>query len=199
MRQPAVWLLMFARLLTDSVWYFLIFWMPKYLHDARGVEQTGLAVMWVVFLAADVGFLGGGFLSDRLVKRGAAPPASRVRVMLLAACLIPVSALVPFAPTLPLVLACAAGMALAHCIWLGNLSALVVDLIPQRTLATTFGFIAAGSAAGGIGMNAVVSWAVKSYDYDRVFYIMACLHPLALLLVWPLRKLASGREPDPSS
>jgi ACS family hexuronate transporter-like MFS transporter len=194
MRRPLVWRLMLARLLTDSVWYFYLFWMPKYLHDARGVEQTGLAIMWVIFLAADVGFLGGGFLSDRLVRRGLTPPASRVGLMAAAACLVPVSALVPFAPSLPFVLACASVVAMAHCAWLGNLSALVVDAIPARTLATTFGFIAAGSAAGGIAMNAVVSAAVQGYSYDRVFFLMACLHPLALLLVWPLRRSPASPE-----
>ena len=79
-------------------------------------------------------------------------------------------------------------VALAHCVWLGNLSTLVVDVVPRRTLATTFGFIGAGSAAGGILMNKLVVWAIGSYSYDRVFFVMACLHPLALLLVWPLRK-----------
>ena len=191
MAQPAVWLLMFARLLTDAVWYFYLFWMPKYLHDARGVSQQGLWVMVFIFLAADIGFLGGGFLSDRLVKRGASPAAGRVWVMLAAACLIPVSALVPFATSVGLVLACAAVVALAHCTWLGNLSTLVVDVVPRRTLATTFGFIGAGSAAGGILMNKLVVWAIASYTYDRVFFVMACLHPLALLLVWPLRKAAT--------
>jgi ACS family hexuronate transporter-like MFS transporter len=188
--RPAVWGLMLTRLMTDSTWYFYQFWMPTYLHDVRGVAQRDLWVMAFIFLAADIGFIGGGFLSDRLVKRGASPAAGRTWLMLAAACLIPVSALVPFAPSVPLVLACGAVVALAHCVWLGNLSTLVVDIVPQRTLATTFGFIGAGSAAGGILMNKLVVWAIGSYSYDRVFFVMACLHPLALLLVWRLRKSA---------
>jgi MFS transporter, ACS family, hexuronate transporter len=186
--QPAVWQLMCARLLTDGVWYFYLFWFPKYLHDSRGVSQAGLGILWVVFLASDFGFLSGGFLSDRLVGRGNIPSRSRVYLLIFAALLIPVSALVPLAPSVKWVLAAASVVAFAHCIWLGNLTALVVDLAPKPTLATAFGFIAAGSAAGGIIMNELVAWTVRSYSFDRAFIAMACLHPLALILVWSLRK-----------
>jgi ACS family hexuronate transporter-like MFS transporter len=64
----AVWALMLARLLTDPVWYFFQFWMPKYLHAERGFEQADLASMWMIYLAADVGFLGSGFISGRMIR-----------------------------------------------------------------------------------------------------------------------------------
>lgn len=196
LKERAVWQLMIARLLTDAVWYFYIFWMPKYLHDVRGVSQEGMGVMVFIFLAADAGFLGGGFLSDRLVKRGLSPRVSRVWLMALAACLVPASALIPSVAGLPLVLACAALVAFAHCTWLGNISTLVVDIIPSPRLATTFGLIAAGSAAGGIAMNSLVSGAVGTYSYAPAFYVMSCLHPLALLLIWPLRRAKQGPNRD---
>ena len=44
-------------------------------------------------------------------------------------------------------------------------------------------------------MNEVVSWAVRNYSYDLVFFLMACLHPLALLIVWGLRRLPSAIDP----
>lgn len=48
LRQPLVWLLMLARLITDPVWYFFQFWFPKYLREVRGLDQEGVAVMWVI-------------------------------------------------------------------------------------------------------------------------------------------------------
>jgi ACS family hexuronate transporter-like MFS transporter len=72
--------------------------------------------------------------------------------------------------------------------WLINLSSLVVDLVPQRSLATTFGVIAAGSSLGGMVMNWAVGRLVTNYSYAPAFLVMACVHPLALLLVWRLRK-----------
>jgi ACS family hexuronate transporter-like MFS transporter len=105
--------------------------------------------------------------------------------------------LVPQMESQVLLLVCGMIIAFAHMAWLINLSALVVDLIPQRSLATTFGVIAAGSAVGGIMMNWAVGRLVTDYSYGPAFLAMAVVHPLALLLVWPAargRAVARHRE-----
>jgi len=186
--QPFVWRLMLARMLTDPVWYFYQFWMPKYLHSTHRVDQSGLAIMWMVFLAADVGFLLSGFLAGRLIKRGTPPPAARLWIMLMSACLVPASLLVPSMQSVPAVIAVGMLVAYAHTAWLGNLTSLVVDITPRAILGTAFGVIACGSTLGGIFMNKSVAWFVDHRSYDDCFYIMACLHPLAILFVWKLRK-----------
>lgn len=188
LREPFVWRLMLARMLTDPVWYFYQFWMPKYLHTARAVDQKGLSIMWLVFLAADIGFLLSGFLSGRLIKRGSTPPSSRLKIMAISACLVPFSFTVPFAPTVSMVIAIAMLAAYAHTAWLASLTSLVVDITPKRILGTAFGVIACGSAAGGIFMNKLVAWFVANRSYDDCFYVMAMVHPLALLLIWGLRQ-----------
>lgn len=189
--RPEIWRLMGARLLTDPVWYFYQFWFAKYLHAERGLDQKSLVVTWVIFLAADLGTLGGGWFSGLLMKRrGLTPPASRLRIMLFAACLTPLSLFVPLAPALGLTLALGMAVVFAHLSWLINLSALVVDVVPERRLPTTFGFIAAGSSVGGLLMNAAVGHFVADYSYTPVFLVMAGLHPLALLLLWRLRRTA---------
>jgi len=63
--------------------------------------------------------------------------------------------------------------------WLINLSALVVDVVPKPSLATTFGVVAAGSSIGGMMMNKGVGWLVTHHSYAPAFYLMAILHPLA--------------------
>ena len=187
-REPFVWQLMLARMLTDPVWYFYQFWMPKYLHTVRGVDQKGLSIMWIVFLAADIGFLLSGFLAGRLIKRGSTPPASRLKIMAISACLVPLSFAVPYAPTLATVIALGMVVAYAHTAWLANLTSLVVDITPKRILGTAFGVIACGSVLGGIFMNKLVAWFIAHRSYDECFYTMAFVHPVALLLIWRLRK-----------
>ena len=191
-REPFVWQLMLARMLTDPVWYFYQFWMPKYLHTVRGLDQKALSIMWLVFLAADIGFLLSGFLSGHLIKRGHTPPASRLRIMAISAGLVPVSFAIPYAPTVAVVIGVAMVVAYAHTAWLANLTSLVVDLTPPRILGTAFGVIACGSVLGGIFMNKLVAWFIAHRSYDDCFYTMAFVHPLALLLIWRLRKRAAA-------
>ncbi len=188
LREPLVWMLMFARLITDPVWYFFQFWFPKYLQNVRGLDQKGVAIMWMIFLAATVGFLLGGFLSGRLVKKGVIAPAARLWVMLSCAVLVPLVGLVPSITPLMGVIGISMVVAYAATAWLSNITSLVVDIIPQKILGTSFGVIACGSALGGFFMNKGVAWFIDHRSYNDCFYIMAAAHPIALALIWSLRK-----------
>jgi len=187
-RQPLVWQLMLARLLTDPVWYFYQFWMPKYLHTVRGLTQGQLSIMWVIFLASDVGFLLAGLLAAYSIKKGRPAPISRLRVMLISACLVPASFFIPTAATVNMVILIAMVVAYAHTSWLSSLTSLVVDLVPKQILGTAFGVIACGSVVGGILMNQSVAWLISHRSYSDCFYLMAFAHPLAIALIWNLRK-----------
>jgi ACS family hexuronate transporter-like MFS transporter len=183
--QRDTWLLLGSRVLTDPVWYFYLFWFPKYLTDARGLSLIEVGrIAWVVYLAADVGALLGGWLSGRLIDRGHAPIAARKMVLRFAAITILVGPLVAFAPSIPLVLVCAAGVALSQLAWQVTIGALIVDRYPPASVATAFGIVAAGSGFGGMVSTGVVGYLVTHYSYVPVFVGMAALHPLALALVW---------------
>jgi sugar phosphate permease len=80
--QPAIWALMGARLLTDPVWYFLNFWLPKYMSAERHLDQVQLAGLWRVYLAGDIGFLASGFVAGFLISRGCESLLAQRRVML---------------------------------------------------------------------------------------------------------------------
>lgn len=205
-----VWLLLIGRLLTDPVWYFYQFWFPKYLHAARGLDQGALTITWVIYAAAGVGSLAGGWFSGRLVKRGRAPAGARLAVMLGCACLMPVSILVALASSLPVALVCACLAVVAALAYLINISSLVVDLVPKHSLGTVFSVVAAGSTLGGILMNTAVAYlvsgipaghagfldqairtlfgpllnAIAGQGYTPWFVAMSALHLLACLLLW---------------
>jgi ACS family hexuronate transporter-like MFS transporter len=183
-----VWLLIFGRMLTDPVWYFFQFWFAKYLYDGRSLDQRQLSVTWVVYLAADIGVLGGGWLSGLLIKRDITPARSRLWVMLGCALLVPLAATIPHVASLWLVLAVGMIAVLAHLAWLINLSALVVDIVPKASLGFTFGVVATGSSLGGLMMNRAVGSLVTHHSYTPAFHFMLLLHPLAWLLLWQLRR-----------
>jgi MFS transporter, ACS family, hexuronate transporter len=186
--QRDTWLLLCSRVLTDPVWYFYLFWFPKYLTDTRGLSLLEVGrVAWIVYFAADLGALGGGWLSGRLIDRGYAPVAARKLVLRLAATTILVGPFVAFAPSMPLVLLCAAAVACSQLAWQVTIGALIVDRYPPASVATAFGIVAAGSGFGGMVSTGIVGYLVTNYSYVPVFVAMAMLHPLALALVWFVR------------
>ncbi len=188
-----LWLLLIARLMTDPVWYFYLFWYPKFL--AEGRHQTLARIgrtAWVVYLAADAGAIFGGWASGWLMRRGFAPLSARRAVMTIAACLLPLSPLVAFVSSQSLSTALAATLAFAHLSWLITLTAIAVDLFPSKNFGTAFGLIAAGSGVGGLISAEVIPHILHASGYFPLFLIMGFLHPLALLLIWNLREKVSA-------
>jgi ACS family hexuronate transporter-like MFS transporter len=197
LRRRETWVLTITRLITDPVWYFYLFWFPKYLMDSRHLTllQVG-RIAWIVYLAADIGCLLGGYLSGRFIRRGCAPVASRIRVMAMAAVLLPLSPIVPHLPTPLLAVLLASTAAFAHLSWQVSLSAIVVDVFPKHLVGTVFGIVAAGSGLGGMISTNLVGRLVTNYSYTPVFIAMGVLHPLAFLLIRTLKK-GSPADPEP--
>ncbi len=203
------WLFLLGRLMTDPVWYFYQFWFPKYLSANRHLSQEQLKITWLVYGAAGVGSLLGGWLSGQLIKRQVAPVSSRFRVMLGCAVLMPLSALIASVAGLDLAMALTCITVAASLAWLINLTSLIVDVVPKHSLGTVFSVVAAGSTIGGILMNMVVARMVsdpassaggfldqslqavlgplfrliEGGGYAQWFWVMAFLHPLAWLML----------------
>jgi len=194
-RDRTVWALVASRAVADPVWYFYLFWFPKYLGDARGMSLAAIASLaWIVYVAADIGSVGGGLISGRLVKRGMSPVRARLATMIGAACLAPVGMLVALHPPIPLLLALACVVTFAHLTYQINLTAMTVDLFPSRYIASVAGLVGCGSALGGMVSAQVVGHLVSDGNFDRAFVLMAFLHPIAVLLAWTaLRKAKRSR------
>lgn len=194
-RDRTVWALVASRAVADPVWYFYLFWFPKYLGDARGMSLAAIASLaWIVYVAADIGSVGGGLISGRLVKRGMSPVRARLATMIGAACLAPVGMLVALHPPIPLLLALACVVTFAHLTYQINLTAMTVDLFPSRYIASVAGLVGCGSALGGMVSAQVVGHLVADGNFDRAFVLMAFLHPIAVLLAWTaLRKAKRSR------
>lgn len=183
-RHPAIWRLFVARMLTDPVWYFYLFWFPKYLQDSRDFSLADVAALgWIIYLAADVGSIAGGVLSGRLIARGHDPVAARVRVMLMVAAVAPVGLLLGLAPPIWLALLVASVIAFVHLMWLTNLTSAMVDIFPRRQVGSAVGLVGSGSAIGGAISSPVIGYLVTYQSYEAVFLLLGLLHPLGWLVL----------------
>jgi ACS family hexuronate transporter-like MFS transporter len=183
--RSSTWKLMVARGLTDPVWYFYLFWFPKYLLGERGLSLAQVAHLgWAVYLAAGIGTLAGGLFSGALIRRGVRVGVSYRYTMLAAACLMPLSPLCALVSSSTLAIGIASIVAFAHMTWLVTLTATVVELYPPSLIGKAAGLIAAGSGFGGMISSEVIAWFVTHGGYRPVFFLMAVLHPIAIVLLW---------------
>jgi ACS family hexuronate transporter-like MFS transporter len=185
LRRGATWKLMIARGMTDPVWYFFLFWFPKYLLTARHMPMVAVSrIAWIVYLGAGVGTLLGGLLSGALVRRGMRVGIAYRWTMLAAAMVFPLSPLAALVPHAGMSIAIAALIALAHMAWLVTLTATMIELYPPAQIGKAVGLIAMGSGLGGMVSSEIIGYLVMHGGYTPIFLIMALLHPLAIVLLW---------------
>ncbi len=98
-RMRRVQVLVFAKFISDSAWYFYLFWLPKYLYDVRGFDVKHMGdYAWIPYAASGVGSFLGGWLSSMLLSRGRSLDFSRKFALGLSALFMPVVILVPHVP-----------------------------------------------------------------------------------------------------
>jgi ACS family hexuronate transporter-like MFS transporter len=180
------WAFVVGKAFTDPVWFFYLFWLPKFLDKNFGVQLSSLAApLIVIYVLADVGSVGGGWMSSSLIKRGWSVNAGRKTALLMAAVAILPTAFTPSVNTMWGAVAIVSLAAASHQWWSCNLFTLVSDTFPQRAVGSVVGM-------GGFG-GAVAGWAVQRStghlleatggDYTYIFYVCGIAYVLALGII----------------
>lgn len=191
LRHRQTWAVAAAKGLTDGVWYFYLFWLPKFLDARFGVKLAGLAAPLVaIYLVADVGSVGGGWLSGALFKRGWTANRARKTAMLAMALLIVPTMLAPRVGGLWGAVALVALAAAAHQGWSANAYTLASDLFPRAAVASVIGIAGAAGALGGfLFQRATGRLLQRTHDYAPIFVVCG----LAYVCAWVVIHLLAPR------
>jgi ACS family hexuronate transporter-like MFS transporter len=195
LRFRETWGVIGAKFLSDAAWYFYMFWLPKYLLDARGfnIKAVG-AVAWIPFAAAALGCVVGGGLSSWLLHRGHSVTTARKLALGLSAALMPCVMLVPHVPV-PWVIFLFSVAFFGQQSWSTLVMTLPTDLFPKNTVGTVAGFIGLGGALGGVALGQLAGYLLDhGFSYTPVLVIAGSLHVAAFLLI-----LATVRSLEPLS
>jgi MFS transporter, ACS family, aldohexuronate transporter len=179
------WGFVVAKFLTDPVWWFYLYWLPPYLYDVRKFKLTEIAwALPVIYLMADVGSVGGGWISGYLIRRGWPHGKARKAAMTICACAMPIGALCVLADDPILAVALISVATAAHQGWSANLFTTTSDVFPKNVVASVTGV---GGFAGGLGgflfSGMIPGYVVTYYGYTPVFLTMGCFHLIALFWV----------------
>ena len=151
LRYRQTWAFLVGKALTDPVWFFYLFWLPKFLDAGWGVKLSGLAAPLVaIYVFADVGSVAGGWFSGALVKRGWSVNRARKTAMLVAAVLIVPTLFAPAMSGMWAAVALVSVAAAAHQWWSANLFATVSDMFPRNAVGSVIGIGGFGGAMAGV-------------------------------------------------
>ncbi len=174
-----------AKFLSDAAWYFYLFWLPKYLFDARhfDIKQAG-SVGWIPYAASGVGCLCGGGLSSWLLTRGHTVNLARKLALAASAVLMPWVMLVPHVPSVAWVIALFSLAFFGQQSWSTLVMILPTDLVPREALGTVAGLVGLGGAMGGVLLGQLAGWLLDhGFSYSPVLAIAGSMHILAFGII----------------
>ena len=179
------WAFAAGKFLTDPIWWLYLFWVPDFLGRNHGLDLKTMGLpLVVIYLVADVGSIGGGWLSSHLIKRGWSTNAARKPAMLVCALAVVPMLAAAQVKSLWMAVALVSIAAAAHQGWSANLFTLVSDMFPKRAVGSVVGI---GGMAGSVGgmLIALVVGAIlqKTGSYVPIFVMAASAYLVALVII----------------
>ncbi|MGZ8545588.1 MAG: MFS transporter [Flavisolibacter sp.] len=189
------WAFAFGKFMTDGVWWFFLFWLPKYLEAQYGMLSTEITIpLFVLYSMTMVGSIGGGWFPVYFIRKGYKPYDGRMRAMLMIA-LIPLVVLAAqplgyisfWMPVLLIGIG-----ASAHQAWSANIFTTVSDMFPKKAIGSVIGI---GGMAGGLGGVLISKAGGGLFDHYKAlghietgYSIMFAFCAVAYLIAWIVMK-----------
>jgi len=190
------WAFAFGKFMTDGVWWFFLFWLPKYLEAQYGMVKTEIMLpLAVLYSMTMFGSIGGGWFPIYFIKKGFSPYDGRMKAMLLIA-FFPLVVLASqplggYTFWIPVILI---GIgASAHQAWSANIFTTVSDMFPKKAVGSIVGI---GGMAGGFGGVVMSKLGGAFFDYYKGlghiqtgYSIMFSICAVSYLIAWCVMKL----------
>jgi MFS transporter, ACS family, hexuronate transporter len=185
LRLPGTWAFALGKFLTDPAWWFYLYWLPKFFNTKFGLtlDKLGLPLV-IVYLAADIGSIGGGWLSSFLIGRGVSVRVARRTAMLICAlCAVPILTITSTNNVWYAVFILSLATA-GHQGWSANIFTLASDIFPKHAVGSIVGI---GGMAGSIGGMLVASFAgyilQTTGSYVPLFAITGSVYLIAWVII----------------
>lgn len=181
----ATWAFVIGKFLTDPIWWFYLYWLPKFLNTQYGLTLTNLGLPLIaIYTMTTVGSIGGGWASSRLITAGRTVNTSRKLVMMVCALLV-----VPF-----IFMSGSANLwtsvffiglaAAAHQGWSANIFTLVSDIFPKKAVGSVVGLGGMAGSVGGMLFSMTAGYLLQwTGSYMTLFYIAGSAYLVALVVI----------------
>ena len=165
-----------SKIFMDPVWYFITFWIGRYLADVYGwnLAKIGWFAM-LPFIVADFGNILGGLFTQWIIKKGVPiPKARKIAVGIFGLTMALPLLLGPFVingPIGALIVLAIAGF--GYTAYSANTMAFPADVVPKSATASVWGIASVGAGLGGVIFQSISGVAIKNlstnFDYEIAY------------------------------
>jgi ACS family hexuronate transporter-like MFS transporter len=186
LRYKQIWPFLLAKLLTDPVWWFYLYWLPSYLSKERGRDPLKSALLIaLIYTGASVGSIVGGWFSGFLIGRGWRVGPARYGAMLLPAIFMPLTIVAYYTTSFTLCVALISLATACHQAWSANVFTSATDLFPQKVSGSVVGLGATTGGIGGMFLTLLAAMTIQWTGNQQMIFVWAGLmHPASLLIYW---------------
>jgi MFS transporter, ACS family, hexuronate transporter len=185
LKHRQTWAIVLGKFLTDPIWWFYLYWLPKFLNAKFGLTLTELGLpLIIIYVISDAGSVGGGWMSSALIKIGWTVNRSRKLVMFICAlCVVPIvtASNASKLGTAVLIIGLAAA---AHQAWSANIMTFASDMFPKKAVGSVTGLGGMAGAAGGLLFSKSAGYVLHwTGSYYALFIVAASAYLLALGII----------------
>jgi ACS family hexuronate transporter-like MFS transporter len=182
LRSKNAWIFIGMRMLFDPIFYFLMFWIPKFMSESRGISIDVIGkLFWIPFLVLGLSNILGGYLSDKIFKKTSSINIARKSLMAIAAVLTLSVLFVQHVDAAYSVIALISVFFFAHGLWITNYSTAIGDVFGSKATSTMFGLTGTFGALTAFFVNRGIGWVVENYSYDPLWIWAGLMYPLAFV------------------
>jgi ACS family hexuronate transporter-like MFS transporter len=182
------WAFTLGRFLIDPIWWMFLFWLPDFFAKRYHLNLVDFGPpLAVVYIVSDLGSIAGGWISSRLIRRGATVNVARKLAMLIAALLVVPVMFAMYAHSLWLAVAIVGLATSGHQGFSANLYTFPSDVFPKQAVASVVGIGGTAGAVGGMLMSKYAGWVLDSIgSYTPIFVVAGTVYLLALAVIHAL-------------
>jgi ACS family hexuronate transporter-like MFS transporter len=179
------WAFAIGKFLTDPIWWVYLFWLPDFLNKQHGLELKNFGLpLAIIYIIADVGSIGGGWISGALIKRGWSINAGRKIAMLICALAVVPIIFASMTSNLWVAVVLIGIAAAAHQGWSANIFTTASDMFPKQAVGSVVGIGGMAGAIGGMFIAKLVAYILATTgSYVPIFAIAASAYLIALLVI----------------
>lgn len=179
------WAFAIGKFMTDPIWWVYLFWLPSFLEKNHGLNITSFGIpIAIIYIVADIGSIGGGWISSSLIKRGWSVNAGRKLAMLVCALAVVPIVIASTTSNLWVAVALISIAAAAHQGWSANLFTISSDMFPKQAVGSVVGIGGMFGAIGGMVISPLVGYILQTTgSYVPIFIIAASAYLVALLII----------------
>ena len=188
LRYRQTWSFVIAKFLTDAIWRWYLYLLPLFFAQVFALDIKNFGPPFVViYVLADVGSIGGGWLSSRLIKGGRSINFGRkVALLVCALCVVPV-AMVTQLSNMWVAVFLVGLAAAAHQGWSANLFTTASDTFPKQAVGSVVGLGGMAGAVGSMTILKVTGWVLgdnpDASSFAPLFIAAAAAYVTSLLII----------------